>query len=72
MMAIPKPMLETLGLAADATVALRLEDGRLIVEPRRRPRYTLAELLGQHDPEAHASSEAVEWQAAEAVGREVL
>lgn len=72
MMSIPKPLLEGLGLAANAKVALRIEDGRLVVEPRPRPRYSLAELVAQCDPAAPPSAEARDWDEAPPVGREVL
>ena len=72
MLAIPKPVLDGLGLAANAKVALRLEEGRLIVEPRPRPRYTLAEMVAQCDAEAPASEEARAWDEAGPVGREAI
>ena len=72
MVAIPKPLLEGLGLQANAKVALSLEEGRLIVEPRPRPRYTLAELLADCDPEARPGLEEEAWQEVEPVGREIL
>jgi len=37
-------MLRTLGLAAGSSVAVTVEDGRLVLSPAR-PRYSLAELL---------------------------
>jgi len=41
---LPRQMLRTLGLAVGASVAVTVEDGRLVLTPTR-PRYTLAELL---------------------------
>jgi antitoxin ChpS len=72
MVAIPKPLLQALGLAADAKVGLTVEDGRLVLEPRPKPRYTLADLLAQCDPSAPPSEEDRQWEAAEPIGREVL
>lgn len=71
MMAIPRPLLEDLGLAPNAKVALRVEDGRLVVEPRK-PRYTLAELVAQCDPAAPRDEEARRWDEAPPMGREAL
>ena len=47
MVAIPPVLLETLGLAPDSAVGLSVRDGRLIVEPETRRRYSLDELLVQ-------------------------
>lgn len=72
MMAIPKPVLDGLGLAPNTKVALRIEEGRLVVEPRPRPRYTLAELVAQCDADAPPSEEVRAWDEAEPVGGEIL
>ena len=73
MMAVPKSILETLGLSANEKVSLRIEGDHLVVEPRRRPKYTLEELLAQCDAGAEqAGAEEVEWDRAEPVGREVI
>jgi antitoxin component of MazEF toxin-antitoxin module len=45
MFAIPKPILDGLGLSANTQVGLSVWRGRLIVEPHPRPRYTLSELV---------------------------
>ena len=72
MMAIPKPFLETLGLAANSKVEVTIEDGRLITIPRARPKYTLEELLAQCDPDAPWSEEEREWMDAPSVGNEIV
>jgi antitoxin ChpS len=72
MLAIPKSILEGLGLAANEKVSLRLDDGRLVIEARPRPRYTLAELLAECDPTAPAEAEAIAFDANDAVGREEI
>lgn len=46
---LPRQMLRTLGLAAGASVAVTLEDGRLVLSPTR-PRYTLDQLLSGMKP----------------------
>lgn len=72
MMAIPKPVLEGLGLAANEKVALHIDAGRLVVEPRPRPRYTLEELVAGCDMSADTDAAIREWDTAEPVGREVI
>ena len=72
MMAIPKPVLDSMGLGPNVKVALRLEEGRLVVEPRPRPRYSLAELVAQCDADAPLSEEAREWDEALPMGGEAL
>ena len=44
MLAVPPAFLDQLHLQAGATVGLAVDHGRLVVEPKPRPRYTLAEL----------------------------
>lgn len=72
MMAIPKSVLDGLGLAANTKVALSIEQGRLIVEARSKPKYSLAELLAQCDPTAPEPDRDEAWEMMEPVGREVL
>ncbi len=52
MMAVPPAILELLDLKVGAPVGIDVEAGRLTVQPRPRPHYSLAELLAQCDPAA--------------------
>ena len=72
MFAIPKPILESLDLGPDTQVGLSIMEGRLIVDPHPRPRYTLTELMEQCDSSAPATEEDRAWLEAEPVGREAL
>ena len=72
MFAIPKPILEGLDLQVNAQVGLSVSDGRLIVEPHPRRRYTLEELMTQCDLSAPMTDEEREWLEAEPVGREII
>ena len=72
MLAIPKSLLDALGLAANVKVALSVDHGRLVVEANPRPKYTLAELLAQCDPAAPQNDDERAWEDAEPVGREIL
>jgi antitoxin ChpS len=72
MLAVPPALLDVLHLGPDAKVGLTVDNGRLVVEPRVRPRYTLAELLAASD---YSQPEAVtdrEWIDAPAAGGEPL
>lgn len=72
MMAIPKALLETLGVAANAKLDLTVEDGKLVAVPRKRPKYTLEELMAQCDLDAPWTDEEREWLDAPPVGREII
>jgi antitoxin ChpS len=72
MMVVPPAILEQLNLQAGTAVALAVDGQRLIVEPPRKPRYTLQELLAQCDPDAPLSDEDRAWINTSPVGRELL
>jgi antitoxin ChpS len=72
MLAVPPVLLNLLQLKAGATVAMDVEDGRLIVELKPRPRYTMAELLAASDYSQPRTAEEQEWLDAPPVGRELL
>jgi antitoxin ChpS len=61
MLAVPPALLDVLHLRPGAKVGLAVQNGRLVVEPQQRPRYTLEELLGQCNPRARRSQEEREW-----------
>jgi antitoxin MazE len=48
---VPKPMLQQLGLTEGSQVDVKIEDGRLVIEPARRVRMTMAELLQGFTPD---------------------
>ena len=72
MLAIPKAMLEALELSADASVGLSIKAGRLVIDPKKRRRYSLDELLAQCDPSARRSREDRDWQTSPPIGRELI
>jgi antitoxin ChpS len=72
MLAIPKAMLDALDLSPDASVGLSIKAGRLVVDPKKRGRYSLDELLAQCNRSARRSREDRDWQTSRSVGRELI
>jgi len=72
-MAVPKKILSLARLDAGSTVNLSVENGRLIIEPREKPQYTLAELLSRCRPADLAPKRKKRsWLRGGPVGREML
>jgi len=71
MLAVPPALLDVLELSAGAKVGLSVANGRLVVEPQGRPRYSMAELLAASDYSAPQPADEREWVDAPAVGREL-
>ena len=72
MLAVPPALLDILRLRTGAKVGLTIQNGRLVVEPRQRPRYTMAELLAQCNPKAPRNKQEREWLDDKPVGRELV
>jgi antitoxin ChpS len=72
MLAVPPAILELLHLQSGASVGLEVIDGQLVVQPQKRTRYTLAELLAQCDETVELNEEDKQWLAAKPVGRELF
>jgi antitoxin ChpS len=72
MLAIPPALLDVLRLTAGAQVGLAVDNGRLVIEPKARPHYTMTELLAASDFSRPQLPEDREWVDAPAVGREPL
>lgn len=51
---------------------IAVESGRRIVEPQKRPRYMLHELLVQFNPKAARTKEEREWLGDKPVGAELI
>lgn len=72
-MAVPRQILSMLNLGAGSRVDVNVENGRLIVEPKAKPSYTLAELLAQcTEANMAMTDEDREWLEAKPVGQEIL
>ncbi|MEO6064419.1 MAG: antitoxin [Lysobacterales bacterium] len=72
MLALPPALLELLHLKAGTAVGVGVDGGRLIVEPRARPRYSLDELLARCDASAPLPDEDREWLDVPSHGSELL
>ena len=72
MLAVPPALLDLLNLRVGAKVDVDVENGRLVIEPKARPRYSLDELLAQCDENDTPSPEDRAWVDAKPVGKELL
>jgi antitoxin ChpS len=72
MLAVPPALLDLLHLNAGAKVGVAVDNGRLVIDPHPRQRYTLEELLAQCDPSADLAAEDSEWLESKPVGNELL
>ncbi len=72
MLIVPPPILDILELKPGETVGVTVEGGRLVVEPRPGPKYTLEALLAASDYEGARSEDEVDWLGSGAGGREIL
>jgi len=76
MLAVPPALLDVLQLQPGVKVGIAVESGRLVVEPRPRRRYSLADLLAQCNPKTRRSKQASkqerEWLNSKPVGGELI
>jgi antitoxin ChpS len=72
MLALPPVFLDQLKLDVGATVGLSIADGQLVIHPKAKPSYTLAELLAASDYSEPRTSEEREWLDAPRVGGELI
>ena len=72
MLAVPPAFLDQLQLQVGSTVGVTVSGGHLVIDPKPRPRYTLAELLAASDYSQPPPAEEREWIDAPAVGGELI
>jgi len=72
MLALPPAFLDQLHLQVGATVGVSIADGCLVVDPKPRPRYTLAELLAVSDYSQPQPAAEREWVDAPVAGGELI
>jgi antitoxin ChpS len=71
MLAVPRPIMDLLHLEAGSTVELAVDGERLVIQPQRKPRYTLDQLLEECDPDASMTEEDRAWVELAPSGREL-
>jgi antitoxin ChpS len=71
MVAVPPAVLDLLNLHAGSVVGLDVDGERLVIQPQRKPRYTLDELLAQCDFSLPIPAEDRQWVDAAPVGNEL-
>lgn len=69
-LAVPKQILGLMRLSAGSQVDVDVVGGKLVVAPRQKPQFTLAELLEQCDFSKPLTDGEREWLAADDVGME--
>jgi antitoxin ChpS len=67
---LPKKLLDLVNLRTGSEVLIDVQNGRLIIEPKTKPRYKLAELMAQCDLSQPLSGEQQEWLDAPLIGNE--
>jgi antitoxin ChpS len=77
MLAVPPALLDILHLQPGTKVGIAIESGRLVVQPQKRPQYTLDQLLAQCNPTARRKNvrrtkRDQEWLDSKPVGRELI
>lgn len=72
MMAVPPALLDLLHIGAGAKVGLAVDNGRLVVDPQPRQRYTLDELLAQCDGAANQTDDDRVWLDDTPMGDELI
>ncbi len=72
MMSVPPAILDLLHLRAGDKVGLDVANGRIVVDPQPRPRYSLDELIAKCDVSTDPSADDREWLDANPVGSEIL
>lgn len=72
MMALPPVFLEELKIGSGSSVDVVLSEGQLVIKPITKPKYSLADLLAQCDPNAKISEEDREWLNGAPAGNEIL
>ena len=69
---VPAALLKSLKCEVGQVIELEVENGRLLVTPKRGKRYTAAELNALCNPRAPMPDDMVAWERAPAVGSEAL
>ncbi len=60
-MTLPKKILALMDLHSGSKVSIDVQEGKLIIQPQSKPRYTLAELMDQCDFSQPLSTDEQHW-----------
>ena len=69
---LPKLLLEQIGVGIGDRLDATLQDGKIILEPRKVKELTLEEILEGITPETYQTEEDHEWMEMRSVGKELL
>ena len=69
---LPKLLLEKIGVGIGDRLDATLQDGKIILEPRKVKELTLEEILEGITPETYQTEEDREWMEMRSVGKELL
>lgn len=72
MFAIPKAVLDGLGMRPNQSVGMSMTGGKLVIEPQVRPRFTLDALLAECDFGKPPTDDDRQWLDSSPAGNEVL
>jgi antitoxin ChpS len=69
---LPAALLRSMKFEVGQVIDIEVEDGRIVVTPKRSKRYTAAELNAQCDSRAPMPEDMVAWENAPVLGSETL
>jgi antitoxin ChpS len=72
MLVVPTAFLEQLNLEAGAKVSVIIENGHLVITPKPKQGYKLAELLSMSDNEQAPIATDAQWVDGPSIGRELI
>ncbi|WFR95746.1 AbrB/MazE/SpoVT family DNA-binding domain-containing protein [Rhizobium tumorigenes] len=71
-MTVPKAITDELGLQANTKFDVTAQDGNIIAVPRRRPKYTVEQLVAEWEVWPERTAEEQEWLDMPSVGNEII
>jgi antitoxin ChpS len=72
MVAIPPAVLDELKLTPDSNIELSVKAGQVIIDPKRRPRYTLDQLIKEGRKAKNLKFKDKAWLSMPRAGREII
>jgi antitoxin ChpS len=69
-MTLPKKILDLVNLHSGSQVSIAVQDNRLVIEPKPKPRYKLTDLMAQCDLSAPLDIDDLTWLNDPSVGNE--